>query len=416
MLSEETLERITEALAKRIDEGNEYIIKEIAKTIKKIGELTPTQAMQMVQILKYGGDYEKMVRRLAQLTKKTQKEIKKVLETEAKKDYYFSKEFYEYRDMKFIPWEQNTRLQNEVNAITNVITKDIGNLTSKNILGLGVVNNKTGEITYKKLKQAYYDIIDNCVINITQGKQTYDALMYKQIKELGTGGLQVIYPTTFIDKNGIERHHTRRLDSALRMNIMDSIRTLHNETQEELGKQFDADGVEITVHENPAPDHAEVQGRQFSKKEYDKFQNHETAVTYSGQVIDHIHDGRERRPISQLNCYHNARTIILGVTKPQYTDEELQKKLDKNEAGFTYEGKHYTMYQGTQIQRRIETEIRKQKEFQMSAVESGNEQGIIKAQTRITKLNKKYKALCEASGLKPKTNRMRVPGYKRTKV
>lgn len=415
MLSDEVLERITNAIAKRMEEGNEYIIKQIAKTIKQIGEMTPTQASQMVQIFKYGGDYEKMVRKLSQLTKLTQKDIRKVFEAEAKKDLKFSKQFYEYRNKKYIPWEENIALQNQVKAMANIVAKEIQGITNKDVLGLGVVD-KEGEIVYKKLKKAYYDIIDRCVLSISQGKDTYSSLMYKQIKELGENGLKVIYPTTYIDKDGIVRHHTRRLDSALRMNIMDSIRALHNETQEELGKQFGSDGVEITVHSNPAPDHAEVQGRQFKKEEYEKFQNHETAKTYTGQVIDPIHKGRVRRQISQYNCYHNARHIILGINKPQFSEKELQEIQKDNERGFEYKGRHYTMYEGTQLQRRIETEIRKQKEFQMSAVESGNEQGIIKAQTKITKLNKEYRAISEASGLSEKRNRTRVPGYKRTSV
>ena len=87
-----------------------------------------------------------------------------------------------------------------------------------------------------------------------------------------------------------------------------------------------------------------------------------------------------------------------------------------HEKGFEYDGKHYTMYEGTQLQRRIENEIRKAKRFQISAINGDNEKGIIKAQSKITKLNKVYKEISEASGLKPKTNRMKVPGYKRIRI
>ena len=61
MLSDEVLNRVNERLASRIEEVNTYILKEIGKKIKEIGTMTPTQARQLEQVLKYGGDYEKIV-------------------------------------------------------------------------------------------------------------------------------------------------------------------------------------------------------------------------------------------------------------------------------------------------------------------------------------------------------------------
>ena len=65
------------------------------------------------------------------------------------------------------------------------------------------------------------------------------------------------------------------------------------------------------------------------------------------------------------------------------------------------------------MQRKLETEIRKAKDMQLMAVSADDENSIEKAQKQITMLNKKYKHLCNVSGLTPRTNRMRVPGYKR---
>ena len=39
----------------------------------------------------------------------------------------------------------------------------------------------------------------------------------------------------------------------------------------------------------------------------------------------------------------------------------LKLLQEDNEKGFEFEGKHYSMYEGTQLQRGIEREIRKQK-------------------------------------------------------
>lgn len=405
MLSDEIMEQLTDTLSQRMQTTNEKIIKQVAETIKEIGTMTPTEANKMIQIIKYGGDYEKIVNELKKTTKLTQKDIEKVFEEIAKKDYKFAKRFYEYRKLKYIPWDQNEALKNQTMAIASEVNKEVQKIVAKNTLGLGVKKAKD-KVEYKGLKKAYFDIVDNGILNISQGKETFDSLMYGQIRELGENGLIVMYK---------EGYHLP-IETALRMIILDGIRTLHNEIQDIIGEQFDADGVEITVHSNPAPDHAYAQGRQLYKSEWEKLQ-----ITGRAETVDHkqldLHRGYETfRPISKMNCYHEKNNIIIGVNKPQYTDKQLQEILDQNEKGFEYDGKHYTMYEGTQLQRRIENEIRKAKRFQISAINGDNEKGIIKAQSKITKLNKVYKEISEASGLKPKTNRMKVPGYKRIRI
>ena len=39
--------------------------------------------------------------------------------------------------------------------------------------------------------------------------------------------------------------HTRRVDTAVRMNVLDAMRRMNQRVMEELGRQFGADGVEI---------------------------------------------------------------------------------------------------------------------------------------------------------------------------
>lgn len=53
MISNETQEKLVERLTNRIEQLNEVIIKEIGSKLKYIGTLTPTQAFQIQQILKY---------------------------------------------------------------------------------------------------------------------------------------------------------------------------------------------------------------------------------------------------------------------------------------------------------------------------------------------------------------------------
>ena len=416
MLSDEVLEKVTERIVERIQNVNTDILKRIGSSIKEIGRLTPSQAHQLVQVFKYGGDYNKIINELAKVSNLTTKEIKEIFEEIAKNDYLFAKQFYDYRGISYIPYEENTALKSEVEAIANITARRCAEMMTPRALGFGMIDKETGDVTFKGLKQTYYDLLDEAVISVSQGKETFDQAMSKQIKQMGGSGLKVIYESTYINKDGVEVHNSRRLDSAIRMNLKDSLRELHNETQDIFGREFGADGVEISVHGNPAPDHAEVQGKQFSNDEFDKFQNDELAISYDGIEFEPEFDGKDRRAISEYNCYHYTFSIVLGVSKPEYSNEELKKIIDDNNKGFDLDGKHYTLYEGTQLQRRLETEIRKEKDTQIMAKEAGQQDVVQQSQQRITQLTNKYKELCDKSGLPTRMDRMKVSGYRRMKL
>lgn len=53
MLSQEVEEKLANVLIERIEETNTYILKRIGEAIKQISTLTPSQAYQIAQILKY---------------------------------------------------------------------------------------------------------------------------------------------------------------------------------------------------------------------------------------------------------------------------------------------------------------------------------------------------------------------------
>lgn len=409
MLNEKIIEQLTERLVNRIEKGNTYVLKQIGHSIKKIGELSPSKAQALEQVLKYGGSYEKIVNKLAEITELNVKEIYKIFEELAKKDYQFAKQFYDYRGIDYIPWEQNKTLQNQVKAIAELTIGKHLNISRTTALGFGF-KNENGKFVFKGLQQAYYDAIDEAILSVSQGKDTFQQQMLKTIKELGSSGLKVLYPTGY----------SRRLDSAVRMNIQGGLRDLHNEVQQQFGKEFGSDGIEISVHSNPAPDHEEAQGRQFSNEEYYALQGSGIAKDYTGKVIDITSISKmgnvSHRPISEMNCYHYIFSIVLGVSKPEYSDEQLQKIIDDNNKGFDFDGKHYTNYEGTQLQRTLETKIREQKDVQIIAKASGNDDLITQSQNKIEQLANKYRQLSDVSGLPTKIERIRVSGYKKVAI
>lgn len=415
MLSDEVMERVIERLTQRIDTTNEFILKQVGESIKKIGALTPTEAHRVTQILKYGGDYNKIVNELAKMTRLNKKDIYEIFEEVAKQDYAFAKQFYEAKGKPYIPYDENIALQTQVKALARQTANEFVNLT-KTMAFASVVD---GEVVYSPIADAYHEILDKALLSVSQGKTTFDEQLRQSMQELASNGITAVE---------YESGRTLRLDSALRMQMRGGLRELHNQTQMLLGEEFGSDGVEISVHFNPAPDHEFVQGKQFSTNQYDKngklikkgefekFQNDEDAVSYDGTFFSADYNGHDRRSIGEYNCYHYVFAIVLGVNKPEYTNKQLNQIIRTNNKGFKFEGKHYTNYEGTQLQRKLELAIRKQKDIQILGRSSGDKELVGKSQEKIRLLSEKYNDLSKASGLPTKKQRMRVSGYKRVSI
>ena len=417
MLSDEVINKVIERVIRRIEETNTYVLKKMGESIAKIRTLTPTQAQQLAQIMRYGGDYDKIVKALAKMSKLNIQDIQKIFEEVAKSDYRFASRFYKYRYKKYIPYKYNTYLQNQVNAIKAIAVNDYSNITRT----LGFALRENGRIIYTDLATTYQNMLDKAVFSISQGKTTFDEEMYSLIKELANSGIKTI---------DYASGRSYRVDSSVRQLLDYGITSLHNELQLEFGKQFDGDGVEISVHGNPAPDHMYLQGKQFSinqydkegnlikKGEFEKLQEDEDAVSYDGVKFPKISEEtkHDRRAIGQYNCKHYIFSIILGVSEPAYTNEELQAIIDKNNKSFDFDGKHYdTLYEGTQLQRKLELELRKAKDVQIMNKASDIDKAE-RAQKRINMLTKKYNELCKKTGLPTKLERARVPGYKKIAI
>ena len=95
MLSQEVEEKLAEHLVNRIEEANSYILKRIGEAIKQISTLTPIQAYQIQQILKYGGTYNEIAKELARVSGKNVQDIYKIFEEVAKNNKQCAKQFYE---------------------------------------------------------------------------------------------------------------------------------------------------------------------------------------------------------------------------------------------------------------------------------------------------------------------------------
>ena len=404
MTTDEQIDLLTEKLINRIHNANIYFLQKIGNNIKRIRNLKPSEAHQLIQMLKYNGNYEEIVNEILRLTNLNIQDIDAIFNEMAKKDYAFAEQFYKYRGVEYVPYSENKALLRQVSALASITKQEMFNYARATNLGYSI-RDLQGNIKFVGLKETYDRILDTAVLNVGTGVDTFDNAMSKIMKEVGGSGLKTV---DYASGRSI------RLDSAARMHLKGALRTLHNEVQKQVGEEFDFDGYEISVHSNPAVDHEKIQGRQFSIEEYEKLNNGLEAKDYKGNTYTLDHDHKNGfRPISTMNCYHYVFSIVLGVNKPEYSEEQLQKIIDDNDKGAIIDGKHYTNYEITQLQRSFERKIRKQKDIQILAKASGNKELVKESQDRITQLTNKYKEISKISGLPTRMDRLKVAKYRR---
>ena len=389
-MNNDKLNLALERFVRRFEEFNTEVLEEFGKTIKKFEKLTPSQAHKLAQQMKNGRDIEKILADLERISELSRKDIEELLEITAKENIDFANTYYEAKKMDKVSYKDSKQFQDLVKAVEKTTKGEFTNLSKTTALKLLKDN---GKPLYLDIKKAYNEVIDRCVLAVATGQMDYQKAMYDTIKQLSISGVKKVY---YDNQN--KRAYARRLDSSVRMNILDGVRQVNIGIQEQVGKEFGADGVEVSHHVNCAPDHIYIDGQQFSKKKFEKINNNLT------------------RPVASMNCRHFVFSIVLGVSSPLYTKKQLEQDRKNNEKGFEYEGKNYTLYEGEQLQRKIELAVRQQKDLQIIAKASNDKDTISKSQSNITQLTQKYKELSKISGLPTKMDRMRVVGYQRVNV
>ena len=383
----------------RFEALNSEILQKFGKTISKFEGLTPSEAHILAQQMKNGREIDKIMEDLEKASQLSRKDLEELLEIAAEENIEFDNVYYEAKGMDKVSYKDSKQFQDIVKSVEKTTQGVFANLSSTTAIKLLKDN---GEGYLKGIREAYEDVIDRCVLAVSTGQNNYQKAMYDTIKQLANSGVRKIYYDNVGKKRPdgtiIKYPYSRRLDSSVRQNILDGVRQVNIGIQEQVGKEFGADGVEVSHHVNCAPDHIHIDGQQFSKKKFEKINNNLT------------------RPVASMNCRHFVFSIILGVSSPLYTKKQLEQDRKKNEKGFEYEGKKYTLYEGEQLQRKIELAVRQQKDLQIIAKASNDKDTISKSQSNITQLTQKYKELSKISGLPTKMDRMRVVGYKRTNV
>ena len=400
MLNENIIDGMIQQIVNRQEEINIYVLQKIAKRLREIGKLSPNDVRKMQILVTMGTDIREMNEHLSDLADLQIKDIKSLIKVAALDNYLDAKPLYDYRYKSFIPFEKNEPLQQITRAIANQTANTYQNLSNSQATGFWVKDTKNPQqLVFKSINSSYTDAIDKAIQAVQSGVVDKETAIRDTIKQLLDSGIRRIYWNS---------GYTQRLDTAVRRNIQDGVKQINQRIQDEIGKQVGADGKELSVHANSAPDHEPFQGHQFTNEEYEKLQSHDNFRDVHGASFTGV-----ARIIGEWNCRHFAYSIIVGVSKPRYSAERLQEFINKNNNGYTNsQGKHLTLYECTQVQRKLETRIRYAKEEQMLMKELEDRTAQQLARNKVIMLTKEYKLFSKQCGLPTKLNRAAVPGYK----
>lgn len=376
MLSDNDLTDFSYEVASRYEKINVTLIKAMAEQIKEIGRLTPSNINRLEQMIKYQQNIDKITYLLAQESGKSLSDIMDIYEQSGKDIYDNMLYMYKYRQLTPVPFSENIAMQTYLSGMRTLTANTFVNLASTSVIF-----------------EPYRQLVDIAVQAITSGVSSYTDYIREAITSPPLGhtlikdaweGMRVQYSSGY----------TRRLDSAVRMNILDGVKQVNNATREQVGKEVGADGIEITAHALCAKDHLPIQGRQFTKEKFEEI------------------NSQLKRKISTCNCKHYTFPIILGLSPKTYTNEELDEYKELSNREVDIDGKKYSRYDVTQIQRNIETEIRRQKERYIFSSGIADTVTMQKAENKILLLSRKYKSVSSQAKLAQRVNRLYVPGYK----
>ncbi len=219
---------------------------------------------------------------------------------------------------------------------------------------LGTMQNLVST-TATQTQTTFIQTCDRIYMQVSSGAFSYQEAIMNALRALADTGATVSYPTG----------HTNRMDVAVRLCVLTGV----SQTAAAVSLQQAEDAgcylMEITAHSGARHDHAKWQGQ---------------LVTITGKDAGKIIDGLRVFTLSEIgygsgegfkgwNCRHNWHAYYPGFSTPNYTQEEL-KKLD--EPCISYNGKLYTEYEVSQMQRAQERRVRAWKRRCITAQESVN--------------------------------------------
>ena len=375
MLRADEIEALRDAASDLLRPVIEYLLRDIAERIAKAGQLTATAQYETWKLQQLGVSQRDLRTYLKKALKVSNAKLRQLLTQSAEAGYNY--DLSTLPTVRAIPFDENEAVQQIVRAAIAQTQGTLENLTQT----LGMVD-PYGHVN--PLRDTYRKCMDYAFEQVSSGAVDYNTAIREATRNLAAKGVE------FIDyESGV----TTSLEAAVRRNIMGALGLMQEQISQHNHDQYGATGWEIDAHSNSAPDHEPIQGKQYTDAEYEALNN---------SLV---------RRIGTLNCGHSAHPIVYGASIPQYTPEELEEMRQKNEKGITFRGKHYTGYEATQKQRRLERAIRAQKRKILIDKATGDAEKLETDQIKLQLLQQEYKAFSKAAGLRMQHERLEKVGF-----
>ena len=348
------------------------ILEDMARRISTYDYFIPAALHQNQKLQELGLTQQYIIEALAGMTGQTQQEIVDLLSEASAEAVADDVEYYTRAEV-YKPDEVNTEsLHKQLNSGLLQTQQAFKNITRT-----------TANTATKQFENA----LDRAWTQINVGGMDYNTAIYNAIKDLSKAGVGAIaYKSGRVDS----------LEVAVRRAVVTGANQTAAKVQETLADELGVDLVEVTAHGGARPDHAKWQGKCYSRKgrqviEGVVYEDFEKATRYGHG------DG-----LGGWNCRHNFHPYVHGAPRT-WTDKQI-KALDKK--NIEYNGKKYTEYEASQIQRGVERDIRSLKR-QIAAIEAGG--GDASAErAKLRKANKAYTDFTEQTGLKKQTARTKI--------
>ena len=377
MLTPEQLQNLPQELTDLYEQLSEFILRDIARRIAKGAQITDTAEYQMYRARSLGLSTDEIAAKIAEINGSSAAEVNRLIREAAAQSDEFDRKMLGADKGAAIPLEDNQQLQKLISAQIAETAGKCENLT--NTMGFAD-HDFLGRVYYLSMTDMYRREMDAAHMKVATGATDYMTAIRQACNKLAASGVRTI---------DYESGRSDRIEVAARRAILTSVAHVTHRISEQNGEELGADGWEMSAHSGSRPSHAVYQGRQYTQEQYER-------------IIKPL--------ISEPNCRHDVFPIILGVSEPVYTEEELQ---NIDQPPFTYEGRKYTAYEASQQMRKMERAMRKQKDRCIVADATGDEESFTAASIKLRRQKDIYEDFCKAADSYTQYERTYVAGYDR---
>lgn len=381
--SPDLLDALPEELAELFRALEITLLEEICSRLKAADELNEVTVQDIQALRSHGIDLKSIEEAISKTAGISKQKLNSLLNDVVERN---QKYYTEVIDLAHVTQPETLVDAATVDAIKRQTHDTFRNLTAS----MGFLEGNT----MLKPARAYQWALDNAEMQIQSGAISYNQAIANVVRQLADSGIKVV---------DYESGHRDQIDVAARRAVMTGVNQICAKYTEQSAQYLETPYFEVSAHagarEKPGPSpwssHKDWQGKVYSIRAGDIYPNI-YEVCGLGAV-----DGLEG-----ANCRHRRNVWVDGVSERTYTDEQLAHIDD--DLGCEFDGKKYTAYEATQMQRRVEREARKLKREKAAYKAAGLHEDETAVNIRLRRLNAKYKAFSAAAGLPEQRERMKV--------